>query len=1095
MSKAKSRAVSGDEAPVKRGAAKAVPKATAAHGDAKGGGTDFSGKVEAALGRALKKPEVETLRLLDGVFARIRAGNPLTMGDVAELGFLVSESQWQKVDLWSVPPRDPEELWQYIAVFAEERNLALPAFLKPVTQPDEARTRVAAHRRDRDVQRWRTLLANLQLGPSDDARPNSQIELRLRLDAKEALVEWRKAGAENWAAIKPGKFKDFDEKYAGDLAPEVALLWQPLAQRARYGYQIELFYHDQNTRHFLNRVLRLPALQSFIVGASGEPLNRPDAPLRWTLANAGAETDDYSLRLLQSDGQAVPPLLLVLNGRPTLYVTVDTLFGGPPAEDRALDPAAETRIPVPALETPPGVKFLSHLQVTLPERLADKVKVIPLRPRLVAELVQPLIGYDNEFCFVDLLALTPDNEPVERWTGSAWHDVNARTASDDDDEPTAATFEGPLQMFDRGGLSDVTRLLDSGGFRWDFARQRWSIKVTRQFPEKFVPWLKTLPLSLDLELKGELASFLKAEVAGSVKLDVQEADIDWFDLSVIIDVSDTSLTREEIKLLLSARGKWVRLANKGWRKLEFKLTAEEDEQLARLGLNPHELTGDKQRLHALQLADPAAKKFLSEASYERVQRRAAEVRASVTPDVPAEIRAELRPYQREGFHFLAYLSTNRFGGILADDMGLGKTLQTLTWLCWLRQQFARPEPILVICPKSVADNWRAEATRFLPVLSTRVWSGDDVKLFPARTDTADLHIINYNQLRIVGDKLKTEFLAVVLDEGQYIKNPGSVTAMIALKLKARHRLLLSGTPIENKLLDLWSLMSFAMPGVLGNRGEFQKLFDQKDDPLARRRLAARVRPFLLRRTKTQVAKDLPERIEEDLFCELEGEQKTLYKAELKRAQQTLLGITNQALLNKNRFNLLTSLLRLRQICCHPRLVKEDSKAESAKVEALMETLDPLMEEGQKVIVFSQFVEMLGLLKAGIAERNWPTYYLAGDTENRGDLVRQFQEHVGQAIFLISLKAGGFGLNLTAASYVVLFDPWWNPAVENQAIDRAHRIGQRQTVIAYRLLIKDSVEEKIRGLQRHKSQIADDVLGEDKFAQTLTLDDLRYLFAD
>ncbi|MFM7554581.1 MAG: DEAD/DEAH box helicase, partial [Verrucomicrobiota bacterium] len=400
---------------------------------------------------------------------------------------------------------------------------------------------------------------------------------------------------------------------------------------------------------------------------------------------------------------------------------------------------------------------------------------------------------------------------------------------------------------------------------------------------------------------------------------------------------------------------------------------------------------------------------------------------------------------------------------------------------------------LVVCPKSVADNWRSETLRFLPSVRPRVWSSDDMKSLPGQTDSADLHIINYNQLRSIGEKLRTEFLAVILDEGQYIKNPGSVTALIANHLEARNRLLLSGTPIENQLMDLWSLMAFAMPGILGSRADFQRLFDSKEDPLCRRRLAARVRPFLLRRTKMQVAKDLPERIEEDLLCELEGEQRTLYKAELKRAQQMLLGIQSSTQLNKNRFNLLTSLLRLRQICCHPRLVKEDSKAESAKVEALVETLDPIMEEGGKVIVFSQFVEMLGLLRKAVAERHWPTYYLAGDTENRGDLVEQFQRHDGAAVFLISLKAGGFGLNLTAASYVILFDPWWNPAVENQAIDRAHRIGQRQTVIAYRLLIKDSVEEKIRALQKSKSQLAEDVLGEDTFAQSLTLDDLRYLF--
>jgi SNF2 family DNA or RNA helicase len=256
-----------------------------------------------------------------------------------------------------------------------------------------------------------------------------------------------------------------------------------------------------------------------------------------------------------------------------------------------------------------------------------------------------------------------------------------------------------------------------------------------------------------------------------------------------------------------------------------------------------------------------------------------------------------------------------------------------------------------------------------------------------------------------------------------------------------------------------------------------------------------VRPFLLRRTKAQVAKDLPDRIEEDLFCEIEGEQKTLYRAELKRAQQMLLRIKTQKDFAQERFHFLTSLLRLRQVCCHPRLVKADSLAPSAKSEALLEQLEPIMEEGHKVLVFSQFVEMLGLLRPAIEERKWPVFYLAGDTENRGDLVREFQATEGPAVFLISLKAGGFGLNLTAASYVVLFDPWWNPAVENQAIDRTHRIGQVNKVIAYRLLIKNSIEEKIRELQKSKKALAEDVLGEERFAQSLTLQDLQFLFAD
>jgi SNF2 family DNA or RNA helicase len=394
------------------------------------------------------------------------------------------------------------------------------------------------------------------------------------------------------------------------------------------------------------------------------------------------------------------------------------------------------------------------------------------------------------------------------------------------------------------------------------------------------------------------------------------------------------------------------------------------------------------------------------------------------------------------------------------------------------------------------DNWRAEAERFTPELRVKLWSASELGTFLDRLAEADLHVINYSQLRIIGESLApAQWLALILDEGQYVKNPSSQTAQIARALRADYRLVLSGTPIENRLLDLWSLMAFAMPGVLGSRMQFAKMFDAKEDPFARRRLAARVRPFLLRRTKSQVAKDLPDRIEEDLFCEIEGEQKMLYRAELKRAQQMLLRIKTQKQLAKERFHFLTSLLRLRQICCHPALVKPESKAESAKLGALLELLEPLMDEGHKVLVFSQFVEMLSLLKRALAAKDWPQFYLAGDTENRGELVQRFQSAEGAAVFLISLKAGGFGLNLTAASYVVLFDPWWNPAVENQAIDRTHRIGQSNNVIAYRLLIKDSIEEKIRAFQKQKSALAEDVLGEEKFAQSLTIEDLQFLFAD
>jgi SNF2 family DNA or RNA helicase len=326
---------------------------------------------------------------------------------------------------------------------------------------------------------------------------------------------------------------------------------------------------------------------------------------------------------------------------------------------------------------------------------------------------------------------------------------------------------------------------------------------------------------------------------------------------------------------------------------------------------------------------------------------------------------------------------------------------------------------------------------------------------------------------------------------------------------------LTGTPIENRLLDLWSLLAFAQPGLLGSQASFQRLYREKDDPVgARSRLATRVRPFLLRRTKSQVAKDLPPRVEEEIFCELEGEQRTLYDAELKRARQMLLQVKTARQFDTERFNILQSLLRLRQICCDPRLVglggekPEAAKKRrtviaasatqkppvSAKMEALLDTIEPLVEEGHRVLVFSQFVTMLELIQAELNRREISHLILTGQTENRQELVDLFQSPAGPPVFLLSLKAAGSGLNLTAASYVILYDPWWNPAVEAQAIDRTHRIGQTSKVNAYRLLAKNTIEEKIRALQHEKAAMAAAVVKEESLTTVLDLDSLRKILS-
>jgi SNF2 family DNA or RNA helicase len=317
---------------------------------------------------------------------------------------------------------------------------------------------------------------------------------------------------------------------------------------------------------------------------------------------------------------------------------------------------------------------------------------------------------------------------------------------------------------------------------------------------------------------------------------------------------------------------------------------------------------------------------------------------------------------------------------------------------------------------------------------------------------------------------------------------------VSRALATRHRVVLTGTPIENRLTDLWSLFAFAQPGLLGTQSAFRRRYHPAN-PAAHERLHRRVRHFLLRRTKAQAAPELPSRTEDDLIVALEGEQQKLYDAELKRARAHLLGVDTSAALAAVRFNVLSSLLRLRQICCHPALVDPVHRhLPSAKLEALLERVEELGEEGHQVLVFSQFVEMLELIRGRLAAAGIGHLMLTGQTENRAELVERFQSDSSKTVFLLSLKAAGFGLNLTAASYVILYDPWWNPAVEAQAIDRTHRIGQTQPVVAYRLIAEGTVEEKIRALQREKAALAAAVVQEESLASILDLDSLRQILA-
>lgn len=1065
-------------------------------------------RLRPALGRPFNPQESQFLGKLHDLWLRCSHQAPISLYDLQKLGLQFPGSTWDQFRPWPSRPADEDEFWQYIAFLAAERGVEIPQFLRCVTDTKKVAEQIARARWQQEVERWNQTLVNWRLceGPPESGELEAEcltglFDLRLRLLPEEAVLEWKRPGEETFARLRPTlarKLADSHERGLAQLPPDAELLWVPFLGRMAMGHQLELDYYLDGDLPVLGRLLRQQGLAPRMVTESGQPLQRESPELAWHLEPPGAEANShYTLRLIQSNGRPAPQVLCVLPGRPTLYLTVDALHVGPRPLFQGLKLSEPNLIPVPAIETSAGVDFLQRLGVKLPERLQSRIHRIPVAVVIRCRLHAPPHRQYEE-CLFDVQARSADGMVAETWTGERWFSKNA-------DRRDAGGRPGELiPVYDRGQQALIPALMAPLRARYDYGTYTLSLRVTRRFPQLFHQWLKSVPPGIEVQLDPDLAGFAAEPVAASVRLQVTEAAVDWFDLRVALEVKDATLTPEELKLLLDARGGFVRFKGKGWRRLAFNLTEEEDERLARLGLNPHALTSEPQRLHALQLADESARKLLPPAQAEAIQRRAAELKARVTPPIPAGITAELRPYQVEGYHFLSYLAANRFGGILADDMGLGKTLQTLAWLLGLRAASANPVdgdskpagPALVVCPKSVMDNWRTEAARFAPGLRVKVWKAAGLREGFGEVEAADLHVVNYSQLRLVSTELAAvRWFAVVLDEGQYIKNPDSQTAQAARALVAEHRLVLSGTPIENRLLDLWSLLAFAMPGVLGSRAQFQRLYDAQGDPFARRRLSARVRPFLLRRTKGQVAKDLPERVEEDLFCELEGEQKTRYQAELKQARQILLGVKTQKELAEVRFHFLTSLLRLRQICCHPALAGGASKAAGAKMEALMDLLDPLMQEGHKVLVFSQFVELIDLLQPELKDRGWPLFRLTGETENRGKLVEGFQKHKGGAVFLLSLKAGGFGLNLTAASYVVLFDPWWNPAVERQAIDRTHRIGQTQKVIAYRLLIKGSIEEKIRQLQKHKAALAEDILGEERFAAALTIQDLEFLLGE
>jgi superfamily II DNA or RNA helicase len=476
-----------------------------------------------------------------------------------------------------------------------------------------------------------------------------------------------------------------------------------------------------------------------------------------------------------------------------------------------------------------------------------------------------------------------------------------------------------------------------------------------------------------------------------------------------------------------------------------------------------------------------------QALWQRARQRGSAIEAA---DPPARFAGDLRPYQREGLGWLEATLDGGYGVCLADDMGLGKTVQVLALLARRHAEGSPRGPSLVVAPRSVVHNWIAEAAKFVPALRVAEYGGRDRRRLLEPPVELDLLVTTYALVRSDAVALRQHaFDVLIVDEAQHVKNRETQAHAALSVLRTNHRIALSGTPVENRLDDLWSVLELLNPGLLGRLPRARQVANLELDTVAKA-----VRPFLLRRTKAEVLKDLPERTEQTLLVEMEPAQRKVYD-QLRRAyRESLLGRVQRDGIARSKIYVLEALLRLRQAACHPALVDAKyTKTPSAKLDLLIERLDELAAEGHKVLVFSQFTSLLSLVEPRLVQRKIGSVRLDGRTKNRAERVARFSDDPDSSVFLISLKAGGTGLNLTAASYVFLLDPWWNPAVEAQAIDRSHRIGQTRAVTAYRLVVQGTVEERILELQQAKRELADAILSADtSVARQLTVADLEML---
>ena len=642
----------------------------------------------------------------------------------------------------------------------------------------------------------------------------------------------------------------------------------------------------------------------------------------------------------------------------------------------------------------------------------------------------------------------------------------------------------------------------------DTLRNIEGVEEVLNFLGSGVPQIQRLGWQVTLE--GRVRPFMEKAETVRPTIQIQESnDGSYFDLNYSYETEASSISENEIRTALQAGNSFVKKAGK---------TVLLDGDAIMQALEVFEDCAAKERskghrveaihgsyvyatLGSLEGVDLEA----NEAWLDRAKRLHAQETVEEVAPSPM-LNGTLRSYQQEGLNWLRFLEQRGFCGILADEMGLGKTLQTLAWLQLKRCDEAHADlPALIICPTSLVENWHEEAARFTPDQKVLVLHGGDRHRLWKKVDSADIVITSYALMRRDIEKhLKRTYSVAILDEAQQIKNRFTQNALAAKRLLAHHRLVLSGTPIENSVTDLWSIMDFLMPGYLGNHKSFHEQYELpimhggEEGENAQAKLRRKLHPFLLRRLKKHVAKDLPPKIERIAPCKLTGDQVAVYKQILAEARGRIEEMVEKRGFNQSRMEILKTLLRLRQTCNHIDLLKMETvkaKQPSGKMDLFFSLLQEAIDSRHRILVFSQFTGMLAILKREMEKKKLKYCYLDGGTKDRQDVVRLFNRDHSIPVFLMSLKAGGTGLNLTGADMVIHFDPWWNPAVENQATDRAHRIGQKRTVYSVKLITKGTIEDKVVAMQESKRSVIDATLTTDEqIMQKLTWEDVQQLLA-